>query len=186
MTMARRMKILTLTLPGVKAARLSPLMAGTLVLLALTAVVAGVFAAFAILGPRNQAAQSAVQEWKPPTLASVELPPPKSPSADVQTLSRPIFSKNRKPSVKAAAGPTAEPVPAATTAAPADLTLAAIVKHGGAASAFIISGSAPEGEWKKIGDLVDSWTVASISDSDLTLKNGDQAVKLRLFPDPPQ
>lgn len=186
MTIGRRMKIPALTLPGVKAARLSPLMAGALLALSFAAVAAAAFAAYALLGSSDEAAQSAAPDWKPPTLASVEPPPPKSPSGDVQTLSRPIFSKNRKPSIKAPSAPAAESIPAVTTAAPADLTLAAIVKHGDVTSAFVISGSTPDGEWKKVGDMVDAWTVAAISDADLTLKSGDQAVKLRLFPDPPQ
>jgi hypothetical protein len=160
-------------------------MAASLGALSLAAVSAGGFAANALLGPRNLPADAASQDWKPPKLAIVELPPPKSASADAQTLTRPIFSKNRRPSHKAPAAPAAPPL-VPTAAAPGDLTLAAIVKHGGVSSAFIISGSAPDGEWKKVGDTVDAWTVAAISDADLTLKSGDQAVKLRLFPGPPQ
>jgi threonine dehydrogenase-like Zn-dependent dehydrogenase len=180
-------KIRPLSVPGFASARLSPLMAGTLGLLVLVALAAAGFATYALVGPQSEAAQSAARDWKPPTLAIVELEPPKPASADVQTLTRPIFSKNRKPSTKA---PTPAPAAAAaieaTVAAPTGLTLAAIVKHGGVSSAFIISAGAPDGVWKKVGETVESWTVAAITDLELTLKNGEQAVKLRLFADPPQ
>lgn len=176
------MKFPAISRPAFASLRLSPLLTGAIAALLLATTLSAGFAIYALIGPQSQTAQSAAPDWKPPTLAIVELPPPKPSSADVQTLSRPIFTKNRKPAVKpSGAAPAAAPAPEATDEAPAGLTLSAIVKHGGVASAFVISPTAPEGEWKKIGERVDTWTIAAIADVDLTLTNGDQAVKLRLF-----
>lgn len=181
------MKFLPLSIPSLASSRLSPLMAGILCALGLVSLVAAGFAIYATVGPQSETAQSAGPGWKPPTLAIVELEPPKPASADVQTLSRPIFSKNRKPSTRTgSAAPAAEPAIEATGEAPNGLTLAAIVKHDGVSSAFVISAGAPEGEWKKVGEKVESWTVAAINDLELTLQNGEEAVKLRLFADPAQ
>lgn len=180
------MKLGPLFAPDLAAARLSPLMAGTLGVLALAAICAAGFAAFALLGPQYQESLSNAPEWKPPTLAAVELAPPKPASADAQSLSRPIFSKNRKPAPRTSATALVDPSLAAPVVAPAGLSLAAVVRHGGVASAFLLSASAPEGEWKKIGEKIESWTVAAITDLEVTLKNGDQSVQLRLFDEPRQ
>ncbi|WP_036284658.1 hypothetical protein [Methylocystis sp. ATCC 49242] len=168
-------------LPFIASARLSPLMAGILVALLASTATAGLYAALAILWPQTDGSQSAAPEWKPPTLAVGELDPPKPASADVQALSRPIFSKNRRPTPKTAG---VRPVtPDAEAAAPAGLSVGAIVKSGGTAQAFVISSGAPEGEWKKVGDMIDTWTVDDITSLELTLKNGEQEVKLKLYSD---
>ena len=60
------------------------------------------------------------------------------------------------------------------------------MKSGAAAHAFIISSEAPEGVWKKVGDMVDAWTIKSIAPSELVLKSGERLAKLKLYADPPQ
>jgi len=174
-------KITLRLLPFVAQARLSPLMGLILAsLLAMTAG-AGLFVAVVILWPESPGSESAAPDWKPPTLAVVELDPPKPASADVQTLSRPIFSKNRRPAPKAAPKGGGE---AATTAgAPAGVTVGAIVRSGKVNHAFIISPSSPDGEWKTVGDMVESWSISAIAATELTLRNGDEAAKLTLYSD---
>jgi len=163
-------------------AQMSPLMALILAFLLSTTLAAGLFAAVAILWPESPDAQSAAPDWKPPTLAVVELDPPKPASADVQTLTRPIFTKNRRPAPKAAARPL-NPEATETAGAPPGLSVGAIVKSRGVARAFVISSATPDGEWKKVGETVENWTISSIAALELTLTNGDQAVKLRLYSD---
>lgn len=170
-------------LPLVAQARLSPLMAFILAAIAGAALLAALFALNAVMGPMGAAFESGAPEWKAPTLAIVELNPPKPASADAQALTRPIFSKTRKPSPKAANARAAEPV---TSGAPMGVCVAAIVKKGkAAAQAFVISAETPEGAWKKVGDAVDSWTISDISGDALKLRSGDGAATVPLYAEAP-
>ncbi|PPD46211.1 MAG: hypothetical protein CTY15_02260 [Methylocystis sp.] len=173
-----------LTLPPLVAqARLSPLMALILLAIAAVNILAAIFAFDAVMGPMGAKTDGAAPDWKAPTLAIVELDPPKAASADAQALTRPIFSKTRKPSPRAA-----RPEGAATAASSAAMgvSVAAIVKKGkGAAQAFVISADAPEGAWKKVGDAVDAWAISDISADALKLRSGDGAATVKLYADPP-
>ncbi len=166
-------------------ARLSPLMSIILAFLLATTASAVLFAIYAMLGPEGGEMEVKAPEWTPPTQAVVKLDPPKTAADDVQSLTRPIFSKSRRPSPRSAPA-RAEPV-AAPIASNADgLTVYAIVRNGTTNQAFIISVEAPEGAWKTIGDTVDAWTISSIDAAELTLKNGDRSAKLRLYPENPE
>ncbi len=162
-------------------ARLSPLMTIILAALGFMTLLVTLFALYALLGPTGAETEGAGPDWKSPTLAIVELEPPKPDSADVQTLTRPIFSKSRKPFPKSAARPASEAVVAST--APSGVTVAAIVRKGKIAQAFVLSPDAPEGAWRKIGDTVDSWTIKAIAADELTLRNGGAAATLKLYSD---
>jgi len=160
-------------------AQLSPLSGMILAFLAATTLGAGLFAAYAFFGPKGMDAAVTAPDWTPPTLAVVELEPPKPPGADVQTLTRPIFSKNRRPAPKtekAAGRPDAAAIPAAT-----GLTVNAIVRNKKASQAYFVSPASPEGAWKKVGDTVDSWTIKSIERYEVFLVNGAQTVKVKLY-----
>ncbi len=157
-------------------ARLSPLMTGALaLLLALLAAAAG-FAAYAVFAPDNAPQAAAMAEWKAPLPAVVALGEPKPASADVQTLSRPIFDKNRRPAKKGAAAVTA---PTTVAESPVGVLVTAIVKHDGKSHAYIVSGAT--GDWKDIGDKVDSWSVDAITADEVTLNNGAASARLRLY-----
>lgn len=162
-------------------AHLSPLAGLVLALLGATTLAAALFAAYAFLGPLGSDADVKAPDWTPPTLAVVDLDPPKAPSADVETLSRPIFTKSRRPSPKVAKPAASETGP--LTAAPSGITVGAIVRNKKATQAFIVSLETPEGAWKQVGDTVDSWTIATIDRTELILKNGQQMAKLKLYPD---
>lgn len=163
-------------------ARLSPLMAMILGALATATAIAGLFAAYALIAPQGEGPETGVPDWKAPTLNIVELDPPKPDSAYEQALSRPIFAKNRKPTVKTASHATdADKVDAGP---PSGLTVGAIVRNKGVTQAFIVSPDSPEGDWKKVGDMVDSWTISSIAPTELVLTSGERAAKVKLFEQP--
>lgn len=164
-------------------AQLSPLSAIMLAVLAAATLVATLFAAFAFLGPIGADATVSAPDWTPPTLSVAELAPPKPASADTETLSRPIFSKNRKPSPKTAKA--AAPMTAETAEAPPGLAVGAIVKNKNITQAFVTSSESPDGVWKKIGETIDSWTVSAIESDGVVLTNGAQTARVKLYPDPP-
>ncbi len=165
-----------------KQARLSPLSAMVLAFLFATTLIAGLFALSAIFGLIGLGGEVAAPDWKPPTLTIGELDPPKPASADVETLSRPIFSRTRRPS------PKAKPVEAdlsPNAIAPGGLTVSAIVKNKDAHQAYVVSQDAPEGAWRKVGDMVDSWMISRIDRHEVILKSGEQTASIKLYPDPP-
>jgi hypothetical protein len=161
--------------------QLSPLAAMLLAALSATTLATGLFALYAMLGPTGADDGPAAPEWKPPTLAIVPLDPPKPAGADVETLSRPIFSKARKPAPKSLMA-TAE---TNLSAAPQTLSVSAIVRNKKTKQAFFVSSDAPEGSWRKIGDTVDSWTIKAIEPKEVVLQNGEQTTKVKLYADPP-
>jgi hypothetical protein len=161
-------------------AHLSPLRAMVLAFLGLSTFVSALFAAYAFLGSLGSNADVKAPDWAPPTLAVGELDPPKPPNEDVETLSRPIFTKSRRPSPKAAA-PQVAPETGPISETPSGVSVSAIVKNRDGAQAFIVSPESPDGAWKKIGDTVDSWTIATIAGAEITLKNGERAAKLKLY-----
>jgi hypothetical protein len=160
--------------------QMSPLSAMLLAGLSAVALITGLFALYAILGPTGVDDGPAAPEWKPPTLAIVPLEPPKPANVDVEALSRPIFSKSRKPSPKAAAAPSETNL----SAAPGTMSVTAIVRDKNTSRAFLISSDAPEGAWRKIGDTVENWTVTAIAPREVILRSGDQSAKLPLYGDP--
>lgn len=168
--------------PLLAQARLSPLMAIILGAAAFATLLSALFALYGLMGPTDAGTERAAPDWKPPTLAIVELNPPKPASADVQTLTRPIFSKTRKPTPRSAPR-ASEPV--VTSSAPSGVTVSAIVKKGKTAQAFVVSPDAPEGAWKKIGDTLDSWTISDIASDALTLRSGGNAATVKLYADAP-
>lgn len=175
----------SLAVPRIAPIRLSPLSRIVLGALAAATLAAAGFAAYALLGPEAEDAQSAAPDWKPPTLAIVELEPPTPASADIQTLSRPIFSKNRRPAPRTAAPRAENAETAETLGTPSGLTVGAIVKRGSVSHAFVISSDAPDGEWKKVGDKVDAWTISAIKAMELILNDGERSMKLKLYAEPP-
>jgi hypothetical protein len=185
MTIAQLLKDKARRAAPIGAARLSPFQKIVLALLFAAASSAGLFAAYALLGPEGADTPISAPEWKPPTLAVGELDPPKPAAADVQALSRPLFTKSRRPLPKAANAP-ASPDVFGEAAAPSGLTVSAIVTDKKKRQAFIVSGESPQGAWKKVGETVDSWTVSAINPADLILTSGSQSMKLKLYGEPQQ
>jgi hypothetical protein len=155
---------------------LSPLSAIGLAVLTAFACGAGFFALYAAVSPVESDGIVNVADWTPPTLGVVDLYPPKPASADTESLSRPIFAKDRKPASKTAASATE-----AVVEGPTGVTVAAIVRHNNATKAFLVSPDAPDGEWRKVGDAVEAWTVTSITATEVVLESGGQLSKLKLY-----
>ena len=168
-------------LSGVKQMQLSPLQAIVLVFLSAIASGTAASALYAIVGHLRADSGVSVPGWTPPTLDVIELRPAKPASTDVQSLSRPIFSKNRRALPKS----DAAPIEAATLSEPTDLIVAAIVRHEKTAQAFLVSASSPQGAWRKVGEAIDAWTVASIASAEVILQSGGQFTKVKLYKHPP-
>jgi hypothetical protein len=164
-----------------RARRISPLMLIGLAALAATTAVAAAFAFHAVLIADAPPA-SATMGWRPPILAASATRPSAPAAADVETLTRPVFSKTRRPA------PMGEGAAAAANgAAPtlAGLTLGAIVNFDGSPRAYLVAGGAAEGKWLPVGGKIGPWTVVDIRELDLTVKNGDESSSLKLYPDSP-
>ncbi|KAF2992329.1 hypothetical protein OGR47_10785 [Methylocystis sp. MJC1] len=172
---------IALAAPAQKA-QLSPLSAIILAVLAATTLLAALFAAIAFLAPIDSDATVSAPAWTPPTLAVADLAPPKPASADQESLSRPIFSKNRKPAPKIAKASTA--TAAEMAAAPPGLAINAIVKNKKTTQAFVTSSESPDGLWKRVGETVDSWTISAIERDGVVLTNGAQTARVKLYADP--
>ena len=114
-------------------------------------------------------------------LAVVELDSPKPASADTEALSRPIFSKTRKPSPKAAVAAVDS---ANISDTPTGLVVTAIVKNKKVAQAFVTSSETPAGAWRKVGDTVGSWTLNKILHSEVVFQSGDQLTRVKLYVTP--
>jgi hypothetical protein len=162
--------------------RLSPAMAALLVVFTGLDVTAAVFALDSFSDPSLRAVGN-TPEWHPPVLGNAAPPASKATNAYVETLSRPIFAKNRRPPIliKAAGGPV-RPIKEPPTPS-IDFTLAGVTISPLVTKAFIIGGSNPTGIWVNVGAQVAGWTVANIEPASLTLRNGDKTIQVQLYPD---
>ena len=157
--------------------RMSPLWAVWLIALSIVTMGMGIFALRSLLGRAGDEEAVAALDWKPPSLAIVSLDPPKPANGDIESISRPIFSKTRKPTLKTAYAVS----PANTTTDTGALSVTAIVLNKKIMQAFIISSDAPEGAWRKIGDSVDSWSITEIAAKEVIIQNGGQKRVLPLY-----
>lgn len=156
--------------------RPSPLMMIILLCEAALTALAATFAASAYFGRETPKVGPSVA-WKAPTFASIALTHDHS-SVDLHTLSRPIFSRIRRP--QSAASPRA--LDPASPSPPARVSLKAIVKYRSLAKAFLTSANTPQGEWKIVGDKFESWTVHQIEQDGLAIRNGTQLLQYSLYP----
>jgi hypothetical protein len=119
-------------------------------------------------------------EWRPPSLTLAAPPQIKPPTADQETLTRPIFSKTRHPFVtQAVKGEKSKVAGADAPTLPTGLALRAIVKLGGAkARIFVISKSLGDGKWLGVGDAIEGWSVEAIQPLNVVLRNGDHIAQV--------
>lgn len=95
---------------------------------------------------------------------------------DPETLSRPLFVKSRRPSQHA-------PRAASETAAaprPAGLKLLAIIGFSHTARAFLISSAAADGKWLSVGEIFENWTVDSIAEQEIALRQDADVLRVGL------
>jgi hypothetical protein len=163
----------------VASTRISPLMMTILLCETAMVVAAAAFAVSAFFTEASPATPGI--EWKAPTLAHVPPKVGRSNKVYLHTLSRPIFSKTRRPPSAASAN-LRVPEPAALPPPPG-VSLKGIVSYKSMVRAFLTSANSPQGEWKTIGDKLGSWTVDRIERDHLALKNGTRSLKYSLYPE---
>ncbi len=163
--------------------RLSPMMAGALIALSLFNLM-GVLVLGLAFFPLEKADPDIRADWRPPTLTQYQALASKPENSDVQTLTRPIFSKTRKPFLakdkkSLSAGPAAAPVALST-----GLTLSAVATFHKGRRAFVVSAATPKGRWYAVGEDIDGWNVAQVQNLEVTLRSGEKTVRLTLYPEP--
>lgn len=163
--------------------RLSPLMAGALAALGLLDVV-GVITMGLAFFPSAKAPQEIRADWRPPRLAANNSSTPQPSISDNETLTRPLFSKTRKPFVVNDKKQQSSALDLALVAPPAGLTLSALTIFRNERRAFLTSAAAPKGKWCAIGDEFDGWTVTQMQHLEITMQSGDKTVQLKLYPEP--
>ncbi len=135
--------------------------------------------------PSENAALDVRAEWRPPTLAPHKAPPPNPANQDAQTLTRPIFSKTRKPFIaKEKKNGSDGSAAAAAVAPPPGLNLSAVTKFHNKWMAFMVSSANPKGKWYAVGDEIDGWSVKQVQSLEITLAAGERTVRLTLYPEP--
>jgi hypothetical protein len=164
---------------GMVRARLSPLMGAVLGVLFSSTSMAAYFACRAILSPlaTDPVTKS---EWRAPTALAVSTAVSILDRMDTQTLTRPIFSKSRRPSARDDQQGVAGAAPAPAAPLPPGLSLKAVVVHGDAKSAFVVCESFPDGKWMKAGETIQGWTIAAIHAQDVILKSGERSSQLAI------
>lgn len=161
--------------------RLSPLATITLAVLSIITLLSLLIALHSMFGDSQADDHSTLVEWKPPTLDILALDAPKPASGDIEALSRPVFTKTRKPAPKTPVSPTNTNAPVVADS----LSITAIVQNKKSAQAFVVSAESPEGAWRKIGEKVNIWTITAIKSDEVVLKSGNQTAKVKLYADPP-
>ncbi len=161
--------------------RASPLMIAGLAALGIMTSASALFAFRAIVGPTEGAAPTK-SEWRLPTQSSLSSLRSGSAISDVHTLTRPVFSKSRRPHPSMPSGENA----ATEIPTVSGLTLGAVVQFHGSPRAYIFSDGTSVGEWLFVGEKVRGLTVTEIGKLDVTIQSGAQSSKLRLYPEPPR
>jgi hypothetical protein len=164
------------------ASGLSPLVGLGLALLVMFDVAALAFAIGAVIV--DVEANAPKMDWRPPSVAPRGGDGTRAASEDVETLSRPVFFKSRRPPPAAKGRNSSAALPRSEPGLLDGVTLSAIVTTGETSRAFVISVSAPDGRWLGVGEDIDGWSVAEINSSELVLSNGRQSTSLPLYPAP--
>jgi hypothetical protein len=138
-------------------------------------IAAGLFAWRAIVAPdEGQAVPARAAPAMIPAASAVPLGD--ATRDDSETLSRPLFSKTRRPSLHAA-DPQAE---ALSSPPPAGLKLLAVILFGHDARAFVSSAANTEGKWLGVGDALENWKVESIAAQDIALHQQDDRISVAI------
>ena len=109
----------------------------------------------------------------------------------VETFSRPLFARSRRPWEPPQAPPppqrptqTARPV--ARQIEPPDFSLIGISMAGAAAKALLRRHSEFEAVWVSEGETVGGWIVGQIDSQSITVRQDDQTVSMALYPEIPE
>ncbi len=159
-----------------KSARLSPLHLMALCAMSLLTLASGVFALRSAMAPVTLPIE-AKQQWRTPVALSDAARGARAPPAlDTQTLSRPLFSKSRRPSE--AQKRKVEAHAAGPSTIPAGMTLRAIINFGQDTQVFLVTNATSDGVWLKVGEQIEGWTLTEVSPTEVTMRNGDKTARL--------
>jgi hypothetical protein len=111
----------------------------------------------------------------------------------VHSQTRPLFASGRRPWVAPVLELAPEPVPEiiqpvaiepviAINVQPPNVALIGVQKTPSGAKALLLKAGTAEAEWFKSGQQIDNWTVSAIENETVELANGNQTIKLELYP----
>jgi hypothetical protein len=164
---------------AIRPARLSPLMISVLGALLIFASLTGFYAFHSIMSPLAIDPVSR-SEWRAPTVANESAAASPAHLTDAQTLTRPIFSKSRRPDVHDDQHARESLSMASPPPLPTGLIVRAVVVLGENKSAYVVCDSFPDGKWMKEGESIQNWTISAVHDLYLILKNGEHTSQLIL------
>jgi hypothetical protein len=120
-----------------------------------------------------------VNGWRAPTTARLQIGSlAKSNASYEETLSRPIFSRSRRPQNLEETGE----LQADNALSEPEFSVAAVVQYNGIRRVFVIGGDAPEGAWRSAGEKIEGWTISEVTRSDLELTGGGKVKRVGLYP----
>jgi len=157
--------------------RIAPLQVGLLGVLSLSTVSAAYFALSSIFSPISHEV-IAKAEWHAPSVLEAARTAVAPSAHDEQTLTRPIFSKTRRPQSVESQAVVTKDAPIHAAPLPAGISVKAVAIAGNARSAFLIWDAFPEGKWMREGEAIQGWTVSSVRKLDLILQSGEQSSRL--------
>jgi hypothetical protein len=157
--------------------RIAPLQAGILGALSLSATAAAYFALTCIFSPLPTGVV-AKTEWRAPSAVEAARTVAVESPLDEQTLTRPIFSKTRRPQPGESRAELPKDAPPPAAPPPAGISVKAVVITGKAKTAFLTWDAFPEGKWIREGETILGWTISSVNELDLVLNNGEQSSRL--------
>jgi hypothetical protein len=123
-------------------------------------------------------------KWRPPSLAVGSTNWSKAATLDKATLTRPVFSKSRRP-LAGAGGADMASNRSGEGGAPR-LRVNAIVKTKKITRIFIVSNALAEGKWLAPGETIDGWTFISARQLEVILRDGARTLRLEFSYDNPE
>ena len=130
-----------------------------------------------------------ISKWQPTeNFATTERLRPEKPLALSEALTRPLFSRSRRPfdpvqAIVAAAVVAPVPQPAAPPPDASQLSVRGILIEGASRQALIVTPEFPDGVWMTTGAEVMGWKITGLGPNGITLKTGQQGVDLKLYVD---
>lgn len=159
--------------------RIAPLQVGILGALSLSTISAAYFALSSIFSPFSPGV-IAKAEWHAPGALETARTAAAPSGHNEQTLTRPIFSKTRRPQAAESQAGLTKDAPTQAAPLPAGISVRAVAIAGKARSAFLIWDASPEGKWVREGEPIQGWTVSSVRKLDLILQSGERSSRLTI------
>lgn len=128
------------------------------------------------------------------SLSPVQIPemPSNGPSVSNEAslgdivLARPVFEASRKPFVPPPPPAPSAPPPVVAEVTPQprpDLVLGGILLNGGVRKALLRKRNEADGNWQAEGDILDGWTITTVSDAKVVLNKQTDRIEIELYPE---